>query len=182
MMKAIVLVAFAAVANCALLPHQAHHGAFAKTFAPKPTYHNGPVQSGPDASAQVLRSDSTVNTDSFQYAYETSNGIQGQEQGQLKQIGPESAIVSQGQFAWTAPDGTPIQISFIADENGYQPTGSILPVGPPTPAHVLRLVEYLKTHAPQQQESFGAHVQPSFGARVQPSFGGRAQPSFGFSG
>ncbi|XP_031616777.1 cuticle protein AMP1A-like [Contarinia nasturtii] len=179
MMKAIVLVAFAAVANCALLPHQAHHGAFAKTFAPKPTYHNGPVQSGPDASAQVLRSDSTVNTDSFQYAYETSNGIQGQEQGQLKQIGPESAIVSQGQFGWTAPDGTPVQLSFVADENGYQPTGSILPVGPPTPAHVLRLVEYLKTHAPQQQESFGAHVQPSFGAS---SFGGRAPPSFGFSG
>lgn len=31
----------------------------------------------PDAQAEVLRSDSTVNIDSFSYAYETSNGISG---------------------------------------------------------------------------------------------------------
>lgn len=180
-MKAIVFIAFAAVANCALLNHGGHsaHVAFpqpsfarssfqqpsfgAKSFVqPQQQYHHGvvPVPSGADASAQVLRSESAVNPDSYQYAYETSNGIQGQEQGQLKQIGSESAIVSQGQFGWTSPEGTPVQLTFVADENGYQPSGSILPVAPETPAHVLRLVEYLRTHAPQQQESF-APVQPA---------------------
>lgn len=34
-----------------------------------------------DAQAQVLRSDAEVNPTSFQYAYETSNGISGQESG-----------------------------------------------------------------------------------------------------
>lgn len=72
----------------------------------------------------MLRSDSVVNPDSFQYAYETSNGISGQEVGQLKQIGQEAAIVSQGQFSYTSPEGEPVSFSFIADENGYQPTVS----------------------------------------------------------
>lgn len=75
----------------------------------------------PDALAQVLRSDSTVNTDSFQYAYETSNGISAQEQGQLKQIGAEAGIATQGQFSYTSPEGQQILVSFVADENGFQP-------------------------------------------------------------
>lgn len=79
------------------------------------------MQSGVDAAAQVLRSDAVVNPDSFQYNYETSNGIVAQEAGQLKQIGQEAAIASQGQFGYTAPDGTPIQLTYIADENGFQP-------------------------------------------------------------
>lgn len=36
-----------------------------------------PAHSGADATAETLRSDSVVNPDSFEYAYETSNGIRG---------------------------------------------------------------------------------------------------------
>lgn len=31
------------------------------------------------------------------------------------------AQVAQGSAQWTAPDGTPIQLSYVADENGFQP-------------------------------------------------------------
>lgn len=55
----------------------------------------------PDAQAEVLRSDSSVNVDSFSYAYETSNGISAQEQGQLKQVGAEVGIATQGQVSKT---------------------------------------------------------------------------------
>lgn len=83
-----------------------------------------PVPSGQDAQAETLRFESDVLPDSFHYAYETSNNIKGQAAGQLKQIGKESAIVAQGDFSYLSPEGQPIQLSYIADENGYQPTVS----------------------------------------------------------
>lgn len=72
--QAIVLFAVVAVAaGRALLPNQ-----------------------GADAVAETVRQDSAVNVDNFQYAYQTSNGINAQEQGQLKQIGKEAGIATQG--------------------------------------------------------------------------------------
>ncbi|XP_055320733.1 larval cuticle protein 65Ag1-like [Sitodiplosis mosellana] len=104
----------------------------------------------PDAQAETLRNEAVVNTDSFNYAYETSNGIAAKEQGQLKQIGSESGIAAQGDYSYTSPEGEKIQLSYIADENGFQPTGSHLPVAPAVPEAIARLVEYLASH-PQTQ-------------------------------
>ncbi|KAJ8925215.1 hypothetical protein NQ315_001401 [Exocentrus adspersus] len=43
---------------------------------------------GPDSSAAVLRSDLDISPEgSYQSAYETENGIVGQETGQLKNLG-----------------------------------------------------------------------------------------------
>lgn len=90
-----------------------------------------------DNQAQILRSEAVVNPDSFQYEYETSNGIAANEAGQLKQFTQEeAAVVAQGAFRWTAPDGTPISIQYVADETGYHPTGDHLPVAPPVPDHI----------------------------------------------
>lgn len=79
-----------------------------------------PAPPGADATAETLKSDSAVNPDSFQYNYETSNGIRAQESGQLKQIGEESGIVQQGDFSYKTPDGQEIKVTYIADENGFQ--------------------------------------------------------------
>lgn len=47
-----------------------------------------------DKDAVVLRQDSEVNPDgTYQYAYETSNGIAAAEQGTLKNVGDEQAQV-----------------------------------------------------------------------------------------
>lgn len=78
-----------------------------------------------DMTAETLRSDSVVLPDSFQYTYETSNGIKASASGQLKEFNKdEKAVVEQGEFGYTSPDGTPIHITYVADENGYQPTVS----------------------------------------------------------
>lgn len=82
----------------------------------------GPVEHD-NAHAETLRSEMVVNPDSFQYNYETSNGIAAKSAGQLKQIGEEAGIVSQGDYSFTAEDGVKYAISYVADENGYQPTG-----------------------------------------------------------
>lgn len=54
------------------------------------------------------------------YSYETGNGITAQEQGYLKNAGVKDAEaqVAQGSFAYTSPEGIPISVTYIADENG----------------------------------------------------------------
>lgn len=84
---------------------------------------------------------------SYSYSYQTGNGIQAQEQGQLAQISKdEDAIQVQGSFSYTADDGSPIGLSYIADENGFQPKGDHLPIAPPVPDAILRALEYIAQH------------------------------------
>lgn len=40
---------------------------------------------------------------------------------------------NQGTVYWISPEGEKISLSWTADENGYQPTGSHLPTPPPSP-------------------------------------------------
>lgn len=53
-------------------------------------------------------------------SYETANGIAAQEQGYLKNLGVKDAEaqVAQGSFSYTSPEGIPITITYVADENG----------------------------------------------------------------
>lgn len=80
-----------------------------------------------DAAAQILRSESVLNLDgSYQYLYETDNGLNVKEQGQPKEIDGSNdlAMQVQGGYEYTAPDGAVISMSYIANENGFQPTVS----------------------------------------------------------
>lgn len=103
-----------------------------------------------DESAEVLKFESDNNPDgSYQYQYETSNGISGQESG----VGGESAT---GEFKWISPEGTPVEIQYVADAEGYRATGDAVPVGPAVPAHVARLLEWIATHPSDDDGSYKA--------------------------
>ena len=81
-----------------------------------------------------------MNVDgSYNYQYETTNDIYAQEAG----VG---GVIAQGTAHWYAPDGTGVQFSYTADQNGYNPSGSHLPKPPPIPAYILRALEYMKLH------------------------------------
>lgn len=87
------------------------------------------AQQSADATAETLKSVSDVGPESYSYEYETSNGIKANENGQLKQIGEEKGMTAQGGYSYTAPDGTLISVTYVADENGFQPTGDHIPQG-----------------------------------------------------
>ncbi|XP_026752381.3 larval cuticle protein LCP-17-like isoform X2 [Galleria mellonella] len=109
----------------------------------------------PEADAQVLRQEADVLPDRYSYSYETSNGIAGQESGQLKNAGREDeAIEVQGSNQYTAPDGTPIQITYVANEFGYQPQGAHLPTTPapqPIPEYIQRAIAYIAANPPRPE-------------------------------
>ncbi|XP_068206633.1 cuticle protein AMP1A-like [Palaemon carinicauda] len=69
---------------------------------------------------------------------ETANGIVLQDAGSPD--GPEGAVVASGSFSYTAPDGTPVRLQYVADENGFQPQSDLLPVAPEFPHPIPQFV------------------------------------------
>ncbi|XP_053602904.1 uncharacterized protein LOC128670910 [Plodia interpunctella] len=69
----------------------------------------------------------------YSYSFTTADGKQAQESGFLKDAyidnngEPQGTQVVQGSYAYVAPDGTPIQVSYVADENGFRPSGVHIP-------------------------------------------------------
>ncbi|XP_052846138.1 pupal cuticle protein Edg-78E-like [Drosophila gunungcola] len=99
-----------------------------------------------DAGAYITKSGADIAPEGhYSYAYETSNGIAAQESG----LGGHQA---NGGFSWYSPEGELVQIQYVADENGYQPQGALLPTPPPIPAAILKSLEYIRTH-PQYEET-----------------------------
>ncbi|XP_071516399.1 cuticle protein AMP1B-like [Panulirus ornatus] len=54
---------------------------------------------------------------------------------------PDDGVVQQaGQYSYTAPDGSPVVVKFVADEYGYQPESDYLPVAPAFPHPIPQFV------------------------------------------
>ncbi|XP_066943596.1 cuticle protein AM/CP1114-like [Macrobrachium rosenbergii] len=86
----------------------------------------------------IVRDDRISGNDgSYNVDVETANGISYSESGTP---GATGAIASSGRFSYTAPDGTPVVLSFVADENGFQPQAAHLPVAPEFPHPIPQFV------------------------------------------
>ncbi|XP_037944636.1 endocuticle structural glycoprotein SgAbd-8 [Teleopsis dalmanni] len=97
----------------------------------------GGAPSGPPIP--ILKMESKLNPDcSYNYEYETGNGINVEEMGFVKNRGVEGeeAQTAEGSFSYTSPEGIAISVTYIADENGFQPQGDHLPTPPPIPIEI----------------------------------------------
>lgn len=62
------------------------------------------------------------------FSFETSDGQSKQETGELIHPGTENeAIAVRGAYSYVGPDGNVYTVTYIADENGFQPQGVHLP-------------------------------------------------------
>lgn len=62
---------------------------------------------------------------------ETSNGIIQQESGQVVNEGSDDASIAvRGSFQWTDENGQTYSVTYVADDNGFQPEGAHLPKAP----------------------------------------------------
>ncbi|XP_057334102.1 flexible cuticle protein 12-like [Microplitis mediator] len=71
-----------------------------------------------------------IGVDGYQYSYELSNGQNVEETGELRNVAGEETpvIVVRGSFSYTDPaTGTQYTVTYVADENGFQPTGAHIP-------------------------------------------------------
>ncbi|XP_073980222.1 endocuticle structural glycoprotein SgAbd-9-like [Rhodnius prolixus] len=60
---------------------------------------------------------------SYSFAYRSGDGSARDEVGTPRAPGPEGpAVTVQGSYAYNSPAG-PVQVQYVADENGYQPAG-----------------------------------------------------------
>ncbi|XP_044743078.1 endocuticle structural glycoprotein SgAbd-2-like [Chrysoperla carnea] len=79
---------------------------------------------------------------SFNYSFQTANGINVAQSGYFKHNNytndqnqnsnvsskyREDILVIQGAYSYTAPDGLLVNITYVADQNGFQPEGDSIP-------------------------------------------------------
>lgn len=95
---------------------------------------------------QVIKSTNEVGDrlGNYAFAYETEGGILQREVGQRKYEGTDAETqLIQGSVQYNAPDGTPVAISWTADEFGTQVRGTHLPTPPPIPPEIQRALDWL---------------------------------------
>ncbi|KAM8710119.1 hypothetical protein ACLKA7_016849 [Drosophila subpalustris] len=82
--------------------------------------------------AELLKQDSDVRADGYNFAFETSDGTAHTADGKLKDAGTEhESQVVHGSYSWVDDKtGEKFTVNYVADENGFQPQGAHLPVAP----------------------------------------------------
>ncbi|KAI5631608.1 insect cuticle protein domain-containing protein [Phthorimaea operculella] len=88
-------------------------------------------QQQPDV--QIVRSDFDLTPQGgYVYAFETSDGTQRQETGELKTVNdeenkPHDVVVVKGSYVYKDEQGKPVSINYYADESGYHAEGESIP-------------------------------------------------------
>lgn len=73
------------------------------------------------------------------YSFQTNNGISQQAKGYMNAQGK---YVQEGSYTLYTPEGVPVSISYIADENGYQAVGDAIPQPDPV---IAKAIAYQRT-------------------------------------
>lgn len=162
--------------------------AMARAYDNQPSYDQHHYNSGAQSLQQqpikpiipIIKSDFQQHNDgSYQYQYETGNGIQAAENGYVKNGGhaDNQIQVAEGYFHYTGEDGIPISLKYIADENGFQPIvsyikikilrkilrismfvqGDHLPTPPPLPKEILEAYEKIAADPRQNDGDDGQY-------------------------
>nr|CAD7398852.1 unnamed protein product [Timema poppensis] len=109
----------------------------------------------PNEPIPIVAQSNVINEDgTFQNSYESADGTKVEASGTLKDLGDKEgpSSVIQGSYSFVTADGQVFELRYIADENGFQPQASFLPVAPPIPEDIQRSLEYNAAH-PEEDNS-----------------------------
>ncbi|XP_013141397.1 PREDICTED: larval cuticle protein 1-like [Papilio polytes] len=85
---------------------------------------------------KIVRSEFNQEPDgAYNFGFETENGINRQENGQLKEAldeenKPHTVVVVRGSYTYTDKDGKVETVNYFADETGFHAEGDSIPKGP----------------------------------------------------
>ncbi|XP_011186015.2 larval cuticle protein 65Ag1 [Zeugodacus cucurbitae] len=80
---------------------------------------------------EIVRQDSDVQPEGYSFDSETSDGSKHSSSGVLNNVGSDhESLAVKGSFSFVADDGQTYTVNYVADENGFQPSGAHLPVAP----------------------------------------------------
>ncbi|XP_043597937.1 endocuticle structural glycoprotein ABD-4-like [Bombus pyrosoma] len=93
----------------------------------------------------------------YKASYETGNNIIAEESGYIKKVGEGEeqgeALVQQGSFSYTSPEGKLITIHYTADETGFHATGDHIPTPPPVSEEIQKGLDLIFAGIRQQEEA-----------------------------
>ncbi|XP_047478546.1 cuticle protein AM1199-like [Penaeus chinensis] len=96
----------------------------------------------------ILRDDRQDDGDgNFKYEFESDDGTFVSAVGTP---GAEGQSNIQGSYRFTLPDGTIAEVTYIADENGFQPQSDLLPTPHPLPAHAIEQIRFAEAQRAAQ--------------------------------
>lgn len=124
-----------------------HRQGFQKPFVPIVAYSNDVSHDG-----------------SYAYSYQSGDGTTSQQTGYLKNPGSRDleAQTVQGSYSYTSPEGTPITVTYTADENGFRAQGAHLPVAPPIPDAILKSLDLTSRTQPGASANLGVYTQQGY--------------------
>ncbi|XP_058449253.1 pupal cuticle protein 20-like [Malaya genurostris] len=96
-----------------------------------------------DAQAVVKEDIRTINENGYSYKLSIDNGIELSESGQIDHSAANAPLRAKGYYQFLAPDGVLYRVDYVADENGFQPTGDHLPTPPPIPEEIQKALSGL---------------------------------------
>ncbi|CAK9801706.1 Endocuticle structural glycoprotein SgAbd-2 [Anthophora plagiata] len=92
----------------------------------------------------------------YKTSYETGNNIIAEESGYIKKVGEGEeqgeALVQQGSYSYTSPEGKLISIHYTADETGFHATGDHIPTPPPVSEEIQKGLDLIYAGIRQQEE------------------------------
>ncbi|KAF5298369.1 hypothetical protein FQR65_LT01147 [Abscondita terminalis] len=87
---------------------------------------------------EILSQESSVDADGkYHYKFASGDGTKAEQSGELKKIGNEAGVVSQGYYEYQ-DGGVTFKVTYTADENGFVATGDHIPVIPEIIARALK--------------------------------------------
>ncbi|XP_070497444.1 flexible cuticle protein 12-like [Chironomus tepperi] len=83
----------------------------------------------PAGDVEILKSDfENLGLDSYNFAYEQSDGQKREESAVVNNFGSENeSIAIRGSFSFVGDDGQTYTVTYVADENGFQPSAAHIP-------------------------------------------------------